>query len=268
MLKFVRSGSSKFIVGCVAVLLFAGGGAAGDLPFPIGEELVYSISWNGISVAKVTATTQMDAHEGREVIALRMRTQTRAFFNHIFKVDDVHESLVDPETFLPIQFTKNLKEGRYRCHEITTFDFEGLKAHYKHQTNGKKKSYDIDSDTRDILSFMYFMRSESLDKNQRPKYRVMADEKIYDLTVQTYETKKINLPDYKNRVKSLELVPESHFNGLFIQKGKATLWISRDPRRLLTFAKIMVPFGRARVKLQKVRGPGNDFWIQKRKGRK
>ncbi len=245
------------------MLAFVAG--ASELPFPIGEELVYSISWNGIAVAKVTATTQMDSYEGREVIALRMRAETYAFFNKVFKVDDVHESLIDPETFLPIRFTKNLKEGRYRSHEITTFDFETMKAHYAHQTNGKKKTYDIDSDTRDVLSFMYFMRSEALDKNQSPEYRVMADEKIYDLTVNTYDTKKISLPNYKDKVKCLKMTPESYFDGLFVQKGKATLWTSRDPRRLLTYAKISVPFGNARIKLQTVKGPGDDFWIRKRK---
>lgn len=51
------------------------------------------------------------------------------------------------------------------------------------------------------------------------------------------------------------------FDGLFVQKGKATVWVSRDARRLLAFAKIKVPFGRARVKLKAVRGPGEDFWI-------
>lgn len=256
----------RFIL-TVFVLVGVVAGAA-ELPFPIGEELVYSISWNGVSVAKVTATTQMETHQGREVIALRMRAQTHAFFNHVFKVDDLHESLIDPETFLPIQFTKNLKEGRYRCHEITTFDFKTMKAHYAHQGNGKEKDYDIDPNTRDVLSFMYFMRSEGWEKNQSSTYRVMADEKIYDLTIHTFDTKKIDLPDYKDKVKSLKMVPESYFDGLFVQKGKATIWISQDPRQLLTFAKISVPFGNARVKLQTVQGPGDDFWIRKSKSRK
>ncbi len=268
MLKFSDFWSLKFVVLCSAVLLFGGILSAASLPFPIGEELTYTISWNGIPVAQAVATTEMDTLDGREVIALRMRTKTASFFNHVFKVEDFHESLVDPETFLPIRYTKNLKEGRYRCHEITTFDFEKRKAYYSHQLKEKKKEYDIDADTRDILSFMYFMRSESLEENKNPSYRLMADEKIYDLILHTYEIDTIRLPDYEEDVPSLKMFPEAMFDGLFVRKGKATVWVSCDPRRLLTFAKIKVPFGRARIKLQSVSGPGDDFWITEKNDEK
>ena len=245
----------------LGILMLAVFTAIGELPFPIGEELMYSISWNGVPVAYSTLRTEMTQFEGREVLALRMRTKTCAFFNHIFKVDDLHESLIDPKTFLPIQYTKNIKEGKYRCHEVTAFDFEKKKAHYKHQLNQSQKSYDIASDTRDLLSFMYFMRSELLAEDDDVSYRLMADEKVYELILHTSDLDSISLPHYKSRVSSLKMVPEAKFDGLFVRKGKATLWVSRDPRRLMTFAKLKVPFGRVRVKLQSVSGPGSDFWI-------
>ena len=232
-----------------------------ELPFPLGEELIYSASWNGIPVGHCTITTTNAVENGREVLAIRMRSQTYAFFDWFFKVDDHHESLVDPETLLPIRFTKNLQEGEYHCHEITTFDHKAGKAYYEHQTNGEKKTYAIQPDTRDILSFMYFMRGELLEPEHTTEYRVMADEKIYDLIVNAEDLDWIDLPHYEDEVLSLQMVPEAKFDGLFVRKGKATLWVSRDLRRLLTFAKIKVPFGRLRITLQEVRGPGSDFWI-------
>lgn len=234
---------------------------AGELPFPIGEELTYSISLTGIPVAKAVATTEMKMWEGREVLAIRMHINTYSFFNHLYKVEDFHESLIDLETFLPIQYTKNLKERNYRCHEVTKFDFFEKRAYYEHQTNGKKKEYDIDANTRDILSFMYFMRSEQLDENQKPSYRVMADEKLYDLILDTRDVQKIRLPAYDDKIPSLKMYPEAMFDGLFVRKGKATLWVSCDPRRLLTLAKVRTPIGSVRIKLKAVKGPGDDFWI-------
>ncbi len=255
----------RFIPMVLVVALVSIAGAA-ELPFPIGEELTYSVSLNGIPVAQVVTTSEKDTlDDGREVLALRMYITTYAFFNHLYKVEDFHESLIDLETFLPIQYTKNLKERNYRCHEITTFDFDTKTAHYEHQTNGKTKTYEIKEDTRDILSFMYFMRSEALDKNQNPEYRVMADEKVYDLILHTFENKKISLSNYKDKVKSLKMVPEAMFDGLFVRKGKLTLWVSRDPRRLMTVAKAGTPIGPVYIKLKTVKGPGDDFWITKRK---
>lgn len=245
------------------VLLFCGFVQA-EFPFPVGEELIYSVSWNGIRVATARATTSMETIDGREVLAIRQQTQTYALFR-LWPVDDLHETLVDPETMLPIQYTKNLREGGYRCHEITTFDHKNGVAHYEHQTNGSKKDYPIESDTRDILSYLFFMRSKLLEPNQVFKNQVMADEKLYELIVSTEEVENIRLPDYKRKIPSLRMVPEAKFDGLFVRKGKATVWVSRDARRLLTFAKVRVPLGNVRVKLQEVRGPGDDFWITEKK---
>lgn len=236
--------------------------ACGELPFPVGETLKYHISWNGIPVAWAESSAQMETFEGREVLALRVRAKTYSFFNRIFKVDDLNESLVDPKTLLPIRYTKNIKEGGYRCHEVTTFDFETLTAHFAQQINKKaEKTYAIEPDTRDLISFMYFLRSELLEENRVSTYRVMSDERIYELILNAYDLDKIDLPNYKRDVPSLKIVPEAKFDGLFVRKGKVTVWVSRDPRRLLTFAKIKVPFGRARIKLESVSGPGEDFWI-------
>ncbi|QHI70249.1 DUF3108 domain-containing protein [Tichowtungia aerotolerans] len=248
----------------LGTLLLASAVLGGDLPFPVGEELVYSVSWNGIRVATAIASTSMEIMDGREVLVLRQHTETYAVFK-VWPVDDNHETLVDPKTFLPIQYTKNIKEGGYRCHEITTFDFKEKVARYEHQTNGSQKEYPIEADTRDILSFLYFMRSSPLEPNQVLKRQVMADEKLYDLIVTTEEEEEVRLPDYKRKIPSLRMVPEAMFDGLFVRKGKATLWVSRDSRRLLTFAKVHVPLGSVRIKLQKVNGPGDDFWIKEKK---
>jgi hypothetical protein len=195
------------------------------------------------------------------VLALRLYTKTYPFFDPFFKVDDFHESLIDPKSLLPLRYMHNLREGRYRCHEATTFDFEALEAHYLHIVNDKKKSYAIKSGMRDILSFMYFMRSVQIGESATHTYFVMSDEKIYDLVLTTFEVKPIDLPRYERNIPSLRAKPEAMFDGLFVRKGKATVWISRDSRRLLTFAKLKVPFGRVRVTLQEVNGPGEDFWI-------
>ncbi|MBI9019929.1 MAG: DUF3108 domain-containing protein [Verrucomicrobia bacterium] len=253
----------RIVLICLALAFCS---AFGELPFPIGEVLTYTISWNGIPVAWAESSAQMETFEGRDVLALRVRAQTYSFFNHIFKVDDVNESLIDPVTFLPIRYTKNLQEGSYRCHEITTFDYEKGMAHYEQQT-GKKvtKSYEIGPDTRDLISFMYFLRSELLEENQKATYRVMSDEKIYELILSAEGVEGVDLPRYEHDVPSLKMEPEAKFDGLFVRKGKATVWISRDSRRLLTFAKIKVPFGRARVTLRSVSGPGEDFWITEKK---
>lgn len=232
-----------------------------ELPFPVGEELVYSITWIGIPMASATVTTRLEMADGREVLALRMEARTYAFFEHIFKVEDVYETLVDPVTFLPIRYEQNLRERDYRCHEITTFDYTTRKAHYRQVEGKSEKIYDIKPDSRDIISFMFFMRSAQMQASSKYEYRVLVDEKLYDLFLTTDKTKRIDLPNYDQDVLSLEVKPQAKFDGLFVRKGKAKIWVSLDSRRLLTQARLSTPFGRVSITLHEVNGPGNDFWI-------
>ncbi|MCC7300699.1 MAG: DUF3108 domain-containing protein, partial [Verrucomicrobia bacterium] len=176
-----------------------------------------------------------------------------------------HESLIDTETLLPVRYTQNVKERSYRCHEVTDFDFKELKAHYAHLLNGTKKTYDIKPGMRDMFSFMYFMRSVQLAEHTNTQYRVMADEKVYDLFIKTFGVEQVELPHYDRKIPALELKPEAMFDGMYVRKGKATVWISRDSRRLLTQARLSTPFGRVSLTLHEVNGPGDDFWITEKK---
>ena len=89
----------------------------------------------------------------------------------------------------------------------------------------------------------------------------MADEKLYDLTVNALKEEKIKLPD-RGRVSSVVLEPEAAFQGLFVRKGKMKLWVSQDDRRIITKASIKVPVAHVNLVLQEVSGPGDDRWVK------
>jgi hypothetical protein len=93
----------------------------------------------------------------------------------------------------------------------------------------------------------------------------MTDEKLYDLFLTTRAVEPVKLPHYEQKIPSLKIEPRAKFDGLFVRKGKATVWISRDPRHLLTLARLSTPFGRVSITLHEVSGPGDDFWITERK---
>ena len=260
MKKFKTAGT---VLGIIFLLCAAA--PAKELPFPLGEELIYNITWNGIPIAWSKAVTQMDTYEGRPVIAMRITVNTFSFFDAICKVEDFYEGLIDPETLLPVRFEQNISERNYRRHDITTFDYQTLMAHNIHLPKGTTKDYKIEPNARDIPSYMYFMRSLSLEENKETRYRVMSGEKIYDLIIKAFKIEPIDLPHYDKEIPCLTIKPEAMFDGLFVRKGKATVWISRDPRHLLTYTKVSTPFGRVSVTLHEVRGPGTDFWITDRK---
>jgi hypothetical protein len=234
------------------------------MPFPQNERLDYHISWNGIRVAWSVATTGMVEENGTNYVAVRVETQTYPVFDVFYKVNDLHECLLDPETLLPVRFTKNMREGRSHYNDVTTFDYANGTARFENLEAGTVTNVPISADIRDYLSFMYFMRGQELAEETATKHKVLADNRIYEVLVRAEKTEPVGLPHYPD-VPSLRIEPEAAFNGLFVRTGKATLWVSRDARRILTCAKARVPFGRITVKLHEVSGAGDDFWITEKK---
>lgn len=234
-------------------------------PFPLNERLDYHISWNGILVAWSVSTTGTVQQDGKDYLFIRVETQTYPVFNVFYKVNDLHECLLDTETLLPVRFEKTMREGLSHYHDITTFDYAAGTARFENLEAGTVTNVAINADTRDYLSFMYFMRGRSLRPETTETYSVLADDQVYQVTVHAKKVEKIGLANYPD-VPSVRVEPEAAFNGLFVRTGKATLWVSQDMRRIITRLYARVPFGRITARLMDVSGDGDDFWIKEKKG--
>jgi hypothetical protein len=227
------------------------GAGEDELWFPVGESIVYRIYWGFIPVGESVVTTHWIERDGRRLLVVRIVSRTNKVLTKIYPVDDTLESIIDPETFRPVQFTKNLSEGRYRCHEVTQFDYETLVASMRSFTSGNKKTFEIEPDTRDLISFMYYMRQFELDPDEEIQQRVMADEDVYDVTVEPQGYDRVKLVDGSRR-RSLKLEPKAKFDGLFVRKGRGWMWVSDDDDRIVTMIAAQVPVANVKLVLDKV----------------
>lgn len=235
--------------------------AAPELWFRVGEELIYTISWGVIPVGTSHVTTEWIEEDGERLLRIRFRNKSNAFLSTFYPVDDTLESVIDPETFLPRRFVKILNEGNYHCDEVTTFDFDEGVARWHSRRNDGRKEYPIKKDTRDLISFMYSMRRRALEPGETIEARVMADEKVYDLTVHALKKERVRLPNH-GTVRSLKLLPEASFQGLFVRKGRMWMWVSDDDRRICTKLAVEVPVAKVKLHLTEVKGPGKDRWTR------
>jgi hypothetical protein len=230
--------------------------------FPVGEEIYYKVQWGVWHVADTKVTSEYIEEDGRELLAIRLTTRTRSILDAFYPVDDFIESVVDPVTFLPIRFTKRLSEGRYRLHEITTFDHKARTAHWRHLLKNDSQDFAIDADTRDLISYMFYMRSQKFEPGKHYEFRVMADEKLYDLLVEARSIEILNIGNY-SKIRALKLDPEAKFHGLFVRVGKLEVWISDDERCLCVRATAKAPvIGTIRLLIDRVEGPGDDYWTR------
>ena len=233
-----------------------------DLPFPVGETLRYTIYWGWIAVGESVATTDWVLEDEEWLLRIQFRTKSNGILSAIYPVDDLVQTWVDPDTLRPMVFRMQLSQGDRVKDETTHFDWDTLEARYvrvREDRDDEVKTYDIRPDTRDIVSFMYFMRKTAFENKTTYEYEVMSDEKLYDLTVKTQKEESVKLDTY-GKVPSLRMVPTAEFDGAIIRRGEMRIWITTEGRQLMTKLWVDTPFANVRLLLKSVEGPGEDSW--------
>jgi len=238
--------------------------------FPVGEELDYSLYWGVLTVGETHIKTAWIEEGGRKLLAIRFSAKSSMIVSAIFPVDDLMESVVDPETFLPVRFTQRIREGDKKRDDILIFDYNAGKARWQVDDPASTNSaaeIAIEQDTRDILCFMYYMRSKGFAAGTTNTFQVLVDDKVYKLTVAGLKVQDVYLSHFGD-VRCIELEPKAQFGEVFVRKGSVNMWVSDDERRLCAKALAIVPVANVKMVLQTVSGPGVDFWtIGKRKNR-
>jgi hypothetical protein len=230
--------------------------------FPVGERLTYSVHWGLFHVADaVISTDWVRWTDGRPVVRIRLRTISNKFIHSIYPVNDQIDSYIDPDTFLPIRFVKDMNEGRRHELAITDFDHAAREARWRKMVRTFKDwKLPIAADTRDIPSLFYWLRKDGVASGVTNRYQVMADDKIYDLILAA-EDKQESLPvPGFSPVPCFQVSPEALFEGLFVRKGKLTAWVSKGAPCLITRMDGEVPVARIRIRLAKIEGPDWQSW--------
>jgi len=241
--------------------------AAGALWFPVGESMEYRLYWGVIPVGTAKLWTEWVEKDGRRCVALKGEAESNGVLKHIFPVHDEVTSIVDPATFLPLLYEQKLREGRHFRHDRFVFDHVRCKAGWTSVATSKRREIDIDMETRDVLSFTYFMRKSGFEEGKTELFRVVVDEKVYDLELSGLVSEQVRLDDF-GKVGALKIEPRAKFGGVFTRGGRVLLWVSDDPRHICVRMVGLLPVATAKGILTSLKGPGSSEWPRPRGGAK
>ena len=236
-----------------ASMLTAAGTASGDVrtnryAFPIGERLTYGLYWGVIRVG--TAETSIDwftDEAGRHLLLGRAKAQTGPVVSRIFPVDNYLETIMDPETLLPLYYLQSINEGRKSRFDRYRFKHdEGVAVRTDRQ--GKTETVEIADDTRDLLSLTYAMRNRGFSVGQEEQFSVVVEEKVYDLFLTGEEIERVRVPG-QGRQRSLRIQPVAKFGEIFQREGRMWLWFSLDPSHQCLRAEAKIPVAHVRAVL-------------------
>ena len=247
---------------CTTRSAFPAAGVAAEA-FPVGEDLTYRIHWGVIPVGETKIVSKWVEESGRSLIQIRLRTRTNKWMDKIHKIDDDVIATVEPHTLLPVRSVEVVHDKDSQADETTTFDHAGRIAHWQSALNGKTSNYLIETDTRDVVSFLYFMRSKTMKPGDEALVTVAAFQTLHSMRLHAEKLEDVDLSKYGD-IPCLVVRPEAVNASLFVRKAPERVWVSIDPRHLITKMDARVAVGTVHVTLYAVTGPGNDFWVKKK----
>jgi len=255
----------------IAVLIIGGFGVCGaaetsaKLWFHVGETLHYKMKWGFIPIGSSRIETSELDTGGKKLIVVRYYVQTNRVFDKIYPVKDFMETLIDPDGFVPVTFTKHIERRTPQCFETIVFDRKQGVASWFSQCLNKKGSFDIEPDTRDIISLLYLMRRNRIEEGMSITNKVVVTREITDIVVNVGKKKKMDVAGIDD-VFCFKVVPVAKLDDLLVEDGAVEAWVSDDERMIVTKMVIDAPFGKIRTRLCSVTGPGDDRWVKTGEG--
>lgn len=205
--------------------------------FTFGEKATYKLHYNlyyiDIPVGEVTFEVKNKPVQMRGINHYHIRAtgRTYRFYDPFFKVRDIYETFINPNTFLPIAAIRIIHEGKYSCKEYTIFDHKNKIAINKKEDHTSK--INITSMTQDILSSIYLARTFNYD-NAKPGDSFMIhtfiDDSTYIVGV-VFDGREV-LRIASGKYKCIRLKPILIIDRVFESEDDMMLWVSDDKNRV------------------------------------
>ncbi len=216
------------------------------LPFPIGERLTYTISWASHVVAG--EMTLMVKARGRffdrSGVHLELRAATVGPVRTLVKaLDEQWVSYVDPKTGLPYRVEHSRREGDRRTDLTITLDHRRGVAHLS-----TGRTIAISPETRDIVAFLYHLRTLSLRPGGRHRFSLLSERRR--LLVRADVGSRTLLETRLGRFEAMEIALRVEaVGGKAVEMPRLRLWLSLDERRVPLMITAEERLGEIRVEL-------------------
>ncbi|MDX6614079.1 MAG: hypothetical protein QOD75_3265 [Blastocatellia bacterium] len=241
-------------------------------PFAAGEELIYEAEFSRAVLRKVdvadfrfTSTLEGGPDQpGQPAISLRLTgdVASKGFFSKLFnlKFHEHIESIVDPVTFSVLRTGKLDEQGKRLRHSEAVFDRTTGKVMWtERDPNNPQQEPRVISGSfsgviQDLVSAIYFVRSQPLQVGKRFEVQVSDSGRIYRLPVNVVERRRMKT--VLGRISVIRIEPELFGEDRLVRgKGKFSIWLSDDERRVPVRADLSNELGKFEIKLKRLSFP-------------
>lgn len=233
------------------------------LSFAPGEEVTYVLSYTWFfiwaDVGEAQFKVSLDTLNQQEVWHLNVYGTSYSFYDWFFKVRDTYESWVDPHSFVPLRFNRDIYEGGYTKQNEYDFHWEEKEVAVRIKRKEAESKYytlPVDSGTVDVVTAIYLSRNLDFSGAvplQSYHVKVMLDKEVFDVqyTFLAKEQKDVKGLGEMNTLKfRVELIAGDVF-----KKGQYLyVWVTDDENRLPVYIESPIRVGSVRARISTYRG--------------
>jgi hypothetical protein len=211
--------------------------------FGVGERLIFEISYGpikaGTAVMEVKEVVPLNDRDCYHVIST---ARSNRFFSSFFKVEDRVESFFDARGLFTWRFEQHLREGEYRADRFAHYD------QLAHTVTTNRGTMDIPPYVQDVLSTLYYVRTQHLEVGQVLYVTNHSGRKIYPLAVRVHRRELVKVPS--GTFDCFVVEPMLKAGGLFKHEGRIWVWLTADQKKMPVLMKTKVIIGTIDAKLK------------------
>lgn len=233
------------------------------------EKLTFTASYrmSGLltDLAQVTMETSEVKTKTSTLLRLKCKARTYKKWDNFFKINDLYESYVSPNTLKPYLYKKEINEGTYFKFMQYKFDYRGNIVQSLTRKRGRDGSYyavrkriPYESNTLDLVSTIYKIRNLDIHKakvGDSDTFKMIFDNetaviRIKLLDKETISTQIGNKECYKLAVS---------IQNKDVLKGNNDnlLWLTADANKIPVYARFKVAIGSGELRIQSATGLKN-----------
>ena len=230
-------------------------------PFERGEELVYQAEFSrgllrsvDVGEFRFKATSEHIARGSDDQVILRLTADvvSKGLFTRIagFKFHHHVESTADAEPFRALHTDKIEEQGKRRRVLDAEYDHEKHKVIWRERSpNPQGGAFDFSEPIQDVLTVIYYLRTRKLEVGQSFEVPVTDAGKVFSMSVTVVERKEIDTAI--GRVGTIRIEPALFGDNAAVRaRGKLSIWLTEDERRLPVRAQLKLDMGTFEIKLK------------------
>ena len=226
-------------------------------PFKPGELLEFKANVGFVKAAEATFGVSEVIYNinERPTWKIDIHARTVGIFDFISSVRDNWGTYYDTVNYIPQQFYRYIKEGRFRKNEILYFDHDTdsvtvAKLHKESRKLEKTVEHAVPDNVQDMVSGYYYLRSIDFSKVQIGD--VITIDTFFDDKLEPFRVKLVRrevLDTELGDVNTLVLVPIIKKDSLFEEDNTITVWLSDDLNKIPLKVQAKIYVGYLRVEL-------------------